>query len=441
MNDLDKHITRDQGFTLVEIAIVLLVSGFTMLVAANFVKQYTIDTQYEKTLENIELSQRAVEEFVGLNGFYPCPADPTLDPTDPAYGLENCRVYSAGTFDPDNCVDVPANMSCTNAFSRDGDNNGSNDVVMIGVLPFRTLAAGVVDTPYREANRLDGYGTLLTYAVTEHMANNDVHSLINPINPGTGSIRVEDENQISLTVPVASAHFVLFSHGENRRGGYSASGDMIDNCMVSAGGGPPPPPPALPAPGPSGGGIQVEIENCENNDAIFVKGIRSLGDNDNFNDDILVYTSTGLNPLWRRSLASPTGESYIYNTNLGNVGVNTDIPTHRLHVVGDISAQDSFVSGDSEFCDQTEGACVDPEFLGGSGMPCPGNQAAYAIGSDGEDADGDGTLDNKIQCRPVDWQPQAKLCLDIGGQPSFMQGFSNLGNLYCCTEAGTCAVQ
>ncbi len=429
MNDLNKHITRDQGFTLVEIAVVLLVSGFTMLVAANFVKQYTIDTQYERTLEHIEISQRAIEEFAGLNGFYPCPADPTLGPGDANYGVSLCRNYADVAFDPDNCTNVPLNISCTNAFSRDGDGNGANDVVMIGVLPFRTLADGVVDTPYREVHRLDGYGTLFTYAVTEHMANTNTHSLINPINPGTGSIKIEDENQISLTVPDSSAHFVLFSHGENRRGGYTASGNMVDNCMVSAGGGPPPPPPALPAPGPSGGGIQVEIENCENNDAIFVKGIRSLGDNDNFNDDILVYTATGLNPLWRRSLASPTGESYIYNTNLGNVGVNTDIPTHRLHVVGDISAEDSFVSGDSEYCNQAESACLDPNALGGTGSQCPANLVAYAVG------------DNTVECRPVDWNPQAKLCLDIGGQPSFMQGFSNLGNLYCCTEAGACAVQ
>ena len=425
MSDFRNKFKTQDGFTMVEIGIVLLISGITMLVAANFVKQYTIDTQYEKTLENIEISQQAVKEFVGLNGVYPCPADPTLAPGDPNYGIASCRNYTDAGFDPDACVNVPANISCTTFSSRDGDQNGSSDVVMIGVLPFRTLAEGTVDTPYRESHRLDGYGTLFSYAVSEHMTNTVQHSLINPANPATGSIRVEDENQVSLTVPDASAHFVIYSHGENRRGGYSSEGNMGENCMVSIGA----LPPALPAPGPSGGGIQVEIENCENNDAIFVKGIRSLGDNDDYNDDILFFTSTGLTPLWKRSLASPDGESYIYNTNLGNVGIGTDLPSHRLHIVGDISAENSVISGDSEYCNQAEGACVDSSALGGAGSQCGANQVAYAVG------------DNEIKCRNVAWTGPNKSCTPINALPSFMQGFSNLGNLYCCNSNGDCEQQ
>tara|TARA_R110002095_G_scaffold81749_8_gene71115 strand:- start:1057 stop:2340 length:1284 start_codon:yes stop_codon:yes gene_type:complete len=424
---LNKQLQKDHGFTLVEIAMVLLISGMTMLIAANFIKQYTVNTQYEQTLEHVSISQKALEEYAGLRGVYPCPADPTLAPGDANYGRSVCRNYTAGTFDPDACVNVPLNIACTVAFSRDGDLNGSPDPVMIGVLPFRTLAETVVATPFSESDRLDGYRSLLTYAVSEPMTNTAQHSLTNPVNPATGAIRVEDENRISVTTPDDSAHFVVFSHGENKKGGYSSVGVMSDNCMVSTVA--PPAPPAIPIPGPSAAGIQLEIENCDRNDAIFVKGIQSLGDNDNFFDDVLFYTATGLKPLWKRSLTSPTGQSYIYNTNLGNVGVGTDLPTHRLHVLGSISAETRLVSVDSEFCNENETACLDPEAIGGTGTKCPANQVAYAVG------------DNEVKCRSIDWATPNKSCTPIGGLQGFVQAVSNLGNLYCCNASGTCEFQ
>jgi len=438
MYGLYKMTSSQKGFTLVEIAIVLLISGFTMMVAANFVKQYTIDTQYIKTIENIEMVQTALREYVGLNGVYPCPADPTLGPNDANYGVSQCRDYISGAFDPDNCTNVPLNITCTTVSSRDGDSNGAQDVVMIGVIPFKTLADRVVSTPFREHHRLDGYGMLFSYAVTEHMTNTNIYNISNPTNPKTGAIRVEDENQRSVTIPDASAHFIAFSHGENKLGGYSVSGDRSGNCMVALGGAPP----ALPTPGPiTGAGIKLELENCDNNDAIFEQGIRSLGDNDNYNDDILVYVATGINALWKRQISSPVGESYIYNTNLGNVGIGTDNPSDKLHVMGSIEAEEmaiarGFLNSGGEmdyFCNQTGADCVDPDFIGGDLVPpCPSGQVAYAIG------------DNQIECRSVTWSWNTnKQCgpLVSNGNTSFLRGFSNAGNIFCCDTGNVCEVQ
>ena len=433
MSFFKNKIIKDGGFTLVEIGVVLLISGFTMLMAANFVKQYTINAQYSKTIEHLRMTQDALGEYYGLNGVYPCPADPTLPAGHDDYGISVCRNFVDPAFDPDSCAAAPLTLGCTTQFSRDGDLNGSSDVVMIGAIPFRTIyeALAEKETPYREYHRLDGFGMLISYAVTEHMTNHDIHDLIDPANPNMGAIRVEDENNLSVVTPEDSAHYVIYSHGDNKRGGYSANGELSGECTVPAAD--PMDPPVPTPPGPSGGSIEPEIENCDNNDAIFVKGIRSMADNDDYNDDILFYTVTGHKSLWKRSLASPIGESHIYNTNVGNVGVGTDTPTHQFHVMGDLSAEVSIITRDSAVCNQNETVCLDPEAIGGSGTTCPAGQVAYAMG------------DNELKCRDVTWQPINIACplvdTDADTVPdtqSFMRGFSTEGNLYCCLESGSC---
>ena len=433
MSFFKKKIIKENGFTMVEIGIVLLISGFTMMMAANFVKQYTINAQYEKTLEHLRITQDALGEYVGLNGVYPCPADPTLGPGDANYGVSVCRDYADSGFDPDSCADTPLNINCTTQFSRDGDLNGSNDVVMMGIIPFRTLfeALEEKETPYREYHRLDGFGMMISYAVTEHMTNTNIHNLINPTSPNMGAIRVEDENNISVVTPADSAHFVIYSHGDNKRGGYSSAGQMSGDCTVPAAD--PMDPPVATPPGPSGGTIEPEVENCDNNDAIFVKGIRSMADNSDYNDDILFYTVTGHKSLWKRSLASPAGESYIYNTNVGNVGVGTDMPTHQLHIVGDLSAEVSVISRNNEFCNQNETICLEPEAIGGTGTTCPVGQVAYAFG------------DNEVKCRDVAWTPITFSCPSYDtdsnpvtpDEPLLMRGISSEGRIYCCPKSGS----
>ena len=126
-------------------------------------------------------------------------------------------------------------------------------------------------------------------------------------------------------------------------------------------------------------------------------------------------------------MAGDTGESYIYNTNPGGVGVGTSQPNTKLHIMGDLSSVNEIISGDG-YCDGGTN-CVEPEFLGGTGETCPPGEVAYAIGN------------NKLVCRKVEWIIPDKSCQNIAGTPSFIRGFSNLGNLYCCTDAGDCEKQ
>ncbi len=418
MTDIKTGYYKKQGgFTMLELALVLLISGFSMLMVAEFMRVYTINGRIETTMENTRTSQQALREFFVVQKRYPCPADPTLTPGDAGYGLEQCRSNTDITNNPDDCTTSgpdPFPLECTNQFSRDGDTNGQPDVVMIGILPFRTLYNTVIDTPFVEAHRKDGYGTHLSYAVTEQMTYRS-HNLNNPTNPNSGAIRVVDENRISVVIPDDSAHYVLFSHGENGRGGYTQSGTMIDDCLIDSviiGD-----PPVEAPPGPFGAGTQIEIENCDNQDAIFVQGIQSLADNDDYNDDILVFNRPERSPLWTRSISPsvPDGESWIHNTNRGFVGVGLTDPEQHLHIDNNLTVE--VTASGVEYCGNGADAatCVIPDKIAGSGSNCPDHQAAYAI------------QNNELVCRDVTWTLPTTQC----PPGEHLVGFSNLGNPRC----------
>jgi len=430
---------KQRGFTLPELAIALLFTGATMMAGTQFTRIYTMTVKREKTIENLEMVYDALEEYAALNGAYPCPANPAASPGDADYGVSKCRDTTSALFDEDNCVSW-GGVECTTIGSRDTDLNDHNDVVLMGAIPFKELISGTSDTPIRGFHKTDGYGALISYAVTEKLTKTyPQNNLSSPYNPLLGAINMRDENMNSLMHPESEAQFVIFSHGMDNVGGYSQNGKLMENCFVPSVVGAPPD--MAPVPGLYGGQGKVQTENCDNNDAIFVKGLLSLGDNNNYLDDYLYYKGRGIDALWERSIASPPGESYIYNTNLGNVGVGTSKPDSKLHIMGDISAERSLIS--PTYCDPgkdpTLGECLDPLFLaadiediaGNTRVnTCPPGEVAYAIGN------------NELKCRSVDWNIPNKTCQNIVdpndgiSKTSFLQGFSNLGNLYCCLADG-----
>lgn len=438
-----KNEKQQHGFTLMELGLVLVFSGFVGLTIASFFQQYTESEKRDKTIESLEISQAALAEYYGLEGVYPCPADPTLAPGDPNYGVAQCRDYAAPAFNPDACVDLATpNIACTTSNSRDGDDNGSNDVVMIGIIPFATIFDRLDrvqsrNTPFTHAQRHDGQGVMLTYAVTENMTNTAEYRTVNRAPASIGAIKIVDENDRELTDPPSSAHYALFSHGDNGRGGYNILGNQIEDCDVSTAAGDPPGP-QPPGSSVGGGAIEVELENCDYNDAIFTKAIRSIADNGDYNDDILLYENDGFNAFWRKSFASPPNRSYIYNTNFGNVGVGTDNPESKLHIAGDLSVRSNAMAREG-FCNPIDDEqCLRPELFGGDAIEepdtpaadeiwntCKPGQAAYAIGN------------NRLECRNVTWAPTVVTCApNGGGEPLLLRGISNLGTVLCCTAIG-----
>lgn len=401
-NEDSKH---QQGFTLVELAIVLLITGLALGMLAQFIQIYSAQTKRDNTIDNIKMAQSALYEFYALNGRYPCPADPSLSEDDAEYGLEHCR----DTTQPGCVAD---GVVCTNVNSGDAQADGNEDFVMIGALPTRTIledlsvslgltTVPIESTPFRRYQAFDSFGMNLTYAVSQQLADSTTSDVLNPANPNLGAIRLISENNVDLTTPPASAQYVIVSHGDNSEGAYNTNGIRMSGCSVLSLDGFTPAPP-----GPSPAGNASEKENCDYDDAIFVKGARSLEDGDSYFDDILGFKPSGRAQLWIKVPSGQQGQSYIRNNNLGNVGVGAANPAETLHVAGDISAEKStYAAG---YCEQDGTECIDPEDIAGTGFKCPAGTVARGVFDEDEDLDSDndaqtGTDDDRIvlDCIPV----------------------------------------
>ncbi len=435
--------SHESGFTLVEIAIVLLISGMFMIAAAQFVKLYTVNAQYETTIEHADMTQDVLFEYFARNGAYPCPANPNLAPGDPNYGIEQCRDFADiddYNNNRNNCTGMKAGISCPapgSSDARDVDGDGVSDIVVIGAFPFRTvansingLADGIANTPYAQLHKKDGYGTLFSYAVTESMTNtNPENSVITPASPYIGAIVIEDENDVSLTEPRGAAHYVLLSHGDNRKGGYSQDGQQSEDCILTT---------AHNGTDSNGDGIpdgdlDLEMDNCNFDNAIFVKSARALAPNDDYYDDLIFYKASESVPVWRTSINSPQGESYIYNANEGAARVGTDTvnpnnnvsPSNaKMHVIGNVRAEEKAVA--VSYCDGESETCLDPEDLGGIGSQCSGaNEVAYAISG------------GKVICTTVNWSNPGIICPITDGEQTYIHAITNKGRITCCFSDGS----
>lgn len=397
-----KTSNDDRGFTIIEMAIITIISG--MLFAA-FVSLYNIHSsrkEFDKTIENIEMTQGAIREFFGLRGRYPCPADPALEPGDLLYGVEQCSGCGTG------------GIFCNNIDSRDVDGDGNGEFIMIGAVPAITLRSAGSVSGFEVTHSFDGYDMKLTYAVTQEMTN-PVHTVVTPVSSQIGAIALKDENNKDPVNPPESAHYVLISHGEDKIGAYTRTGVYTGECnlihIVTSN--------PLPDGNNIGGGLeQIQLENCDRNDAVFVNALRSSSTDDSYFDDIVYFGANNDSVLWRPSNSPlvPIGQTWIYNTNLGNVGVGTTTPSEKLHINGDMRVDES-TRADGGYCDPVGDDCVLPENWGGSSMPvCPPGQAAIAVEN------------NELVCVDVF---TSSITVPNCPPGEYLTGFSNLSTPLC----------
>ncbi len=122
-----RHAPRAQGFSLVEMAMVLLVVGLLAALFLPATNTMMDNNRRKETRTKLEALESAITRFVMTNRRLPCPADGALDVTDAFFGLEQGD---------------PATGVCT--------------VLDRGVVPWRTLGLGANDA-------VDAWGTLVTY--------------------------------------------------------------------------------------------------------------------------------------------------------------------------------------------------------------------------------------------------------------------------------------
>jgi prepilin-type N-terminal cleavage/methylation domain-containing protein len=395
-----RNIKNEKGFSLVEVAIVLFISGlvFTMVMFAY--KTYATSETLEITQEAIETTQQANFFYRLIYATYPCPADPTLAPNHAQYGVANCT--AAGV----------TRLVGRDADNADGDNDPltGGDIVLMGAVPFRTLLdpdgdgdeTDKVYPTYVAKHGFDSWGNSLTYAVTESLTDIDTDLDGNNdfvYDKDRGAIDIVDEGlyldpdpivkkqQASLLQNWGTAHLVVLSHGPNGVGAYNREGNRVQICNLG-----------LTAAEQADkdaanplGSPPDETENCERTngrDATFMAGIKNDTKN-YYNDDIIKFMINGSRNLWEsgegidkdNGTADPTDDYTIHqynNTNNGNVGVGLSDPTEQLDVNGDIQAFGIHANG---LCDEDGKNCMLPNAIGGElpEMRCPAGEVIISI--------------------------------------------------------------
>jgi type II secretory pathway pseudopilin PulG len=154
---------KSSGFTLVEFAIVLMISGLFMAFMLQAYLVYVQQKDYYLQAANLQTIQTSMASFETPKKRFPCPSDPSLAITDPNAGFEQCG-YFTGTLMPlytgvagspavcnpagNPFPNSQAGALCIAAGARHtiGDPNASStfmDPVFIGGIPYKTMKAGI----------------------------------------------------------------------------------------------------------------------------------------------------------------------------------------------------------------------------------------------------------------------------------------------------------
>lgn len=272
-------ITNQKGFSLVELAISMIVIGVLLVPALHGYSLFLEQEKKEETNAAVDSVDRALSNYVSLYGRYPCPARPNEVLGNVDYGRE-------ATSAPGVCE---ATGGITRVVGANATNGGN---VLIGAVPFRALTL-----PHELA--YDGNNNQLTYAVSEALTNDAT------FNNALGEIEILDGagNPTLLndaTGETAIAHFAILSHGDNGIGARGREGGASGNCAA---------------------GTALEQENCDD-DAVFRV---ARGGGESF-DDVISFTTTDSVKEWQISAADEQN-IHLRRTNNFAIGVAADEST------------------------------------------------------------------------------------------------------------------
>jgi type II secretory pathway pseudopilin PulG len=401
---------REAGFTLLDLAIIMLIIGFISAPLINEYHNWSKRANSRSTTDKIFDLENALEQYYFTNQHYPCPAVPTTGPNtvivagQPGFGQENraAPILPATVGD---CIEV-----------------GAPQPVLYGAIPFRAL-----NLPEEAA--LDAWRRKLTYAVTTtkthpatYSAAPGVITITKPLteqsNPGgdfTCQPNISDPN-------VSNIDLVLLSHGATGAGAYNNDGALTSICPVTA---------DIDLDGVNDG----DGENCNNDPTFrFTECTADTANGVTFYDDIMYgqYGGGNLNAAgkWNSTPKrrweegnSPTDSG----SDAGYIGIGHRDPQHAVDVMGNIKATNLDSSTDAtdekkgnalarQYCDSDGNDCFNPNSIAGddADMQCRGtNTGVTGIGS------------NKAKCTTLPFSERS--C----PPNEFITGITSSGALKC----------
>jgi len=347
-------------------AIVMVVLGLLLVAFVGAYNLYVKNKVEEETVARVNLVVNALAHHLIQHGRYPCPAPLDKGRDDPQYGMEtDCADTGVAA------IGQCANGVCVEQGERQVNvNPGTGTPVMVtprvrrGSVPFRALSLPEEDSE-------DGYGQKLYYAVTENLAVQGTYR------KDAGGMSIVDQTGASAISPDSSAHFIVFSVGEDGRGAYTRHGQLKRTCLA--------PTQALDA-------VNCHTGNTgSDNLAIYRVSSRATTDTSTHYDDHVKYYSSNETPLWR--MANDTDITDLLDVPAGGrVGIGSSVPVVPLQVQGEIHVATDYTA--EEICNNTNfnvnaDDCFNPNLIAGDedAMKCGPGEYVVRI------------IDGRVECR------------------------------------------
>lgn len=346
-----------RAYTLMEIAIVMVVAGVLLAAFTGAYNVYARERARSQTIANAEEIMEAINRYVMQNGHYPCPAPLNDSYTDDTYGVASgaCAVTGSLGFSASEGLFTEQGARTDQVLVDPSAGTKSNNPrVKRGAIPFRTLGLA-------EKYAYDGYGMRYLYAVTQNLA---VKGKFVANAGGIGVYRgTSTASAASVVDPEYSAHFILFSAGPNRMGGYNRYGKQPADATCATG--------------------TIDWQNCNtSSSAIYAIAPYSVTKGASYYDDyVRFYTATEL-PAWRSAGDSGLDIRDSVNAEYGGaVGVGDKKPEVQLSVQGALALRNHATYKPSVFtsrvCNSQGSDCYDVPIAPNAEWDCT---SSYIVG-------------------------------------------------------------
>ena len=137
---LPSGLCANSGFTLLELAIVVLIMGIMMIPILDLYTSYLRQEKLQVTKDNISKVSVALTVFNPIR--YPCPSNRALAPSHPDYGKDVCKITGFTLGGVPNCVTTGMEQGiCKTVGARDTDDDtdttvgNNNEFVLVSFSP------------------------------------------------------------------------------------------------------------------------------------------------------------------------------------------------------------------------------------------------------------------------------------------------------------------